>query len=379
MTLALSSTDRTRAQHGAYLGLFCCGLWVTAFGPGLPFIARQGDVGLGTAGLVITALAAGSITASGVVAGRLGRVDARLLTAVGLALAACGMLGIGLAPAFSLTIAASVLLGVGDGLVVAATHSLVTATADHPARDINRLNVWFAVGAVIGPLWAGATLELTEELWVTYAGLAAFVALASAYVWRRPSVHAPHDSHTAIHLGRAIALMGAVLFLYVGAEIGLGAWVASYTEKAAEASVMASAAVTSGYWGALALGRVATGRALRMHDAGALLAIAIAAAGTSALILAVFGEVLAVAFVAAIFTGLAFGPIWPLAISIGAGQSTPSTMAAMVTLGNSGALVFPVIQGAVLASAGPQEGVAVTPALCLAMLLLVLSRRWLRV
>jgi fucose permease len=55
-------------------------------------------------------------------------------------------------------------------------------------------------------------------------------------------------------------------------------------------------------------------------------------------------------------------------MAIGVHEGTTSTTAAMVTIGNSGALVFPVIQGAVLASAGPREGVAVTPALCALML-----------
>ncbi|HUF53542.1 MAG TPA: hypothetical protein VMR52_07185 [Dehalococcoidia bacterium] len=39
------------------------------------------------------------------------------------------------------------------------------------------------------------------------------------------------------------------------------------------------------------------------------------------------------------------------------------TMAALVRAGHSGALVFPVLQGGA-ASAGPTEGVAVTPCVC---------------
>ena len=41
----------------------------------------------------------------------------------------------------------------------------------------------------------------------------------------------------------------------------------------------------------------------------------------------------------------------------------------MVTAGNTGAIVFPFAQGAVLASAGATEGVAVTAVLCGLMLL----------
>ena len=122
---------------------------------------------------------------------------------------------------------------------------------------------------------------------------------------------------------------------------------------------------------------VATGRLLIDHGPGGLLVAAIVAAGMASLVLAALGGVLAVAFAAAFVTGFAFGPVWPLAMAIGARDATPSTMAALVTAGNSGALVFPVLPGAVLASAGPTEGVAVTPLLCLLMLGLALTR-WTR-
>src|SRR5712692_10351069 len=106
MTATLTPRDVARAQASAFLGLFCCGLWVTSFGPALPFIAHETGVGLGTAGFVLTAVAAGSL---------------------------------------GLVLAAAVLLGTGDGLVVAATHSLVTITADDVPAAINRLNVFFAL------------------------------------------------------------------------------------------------------------------------------------------------------------------------------------------------------------------------------------------
>jgi fucose permease len=317
---------------------------------------------------VLTALAAGSISASALVSLRLGQVDSRLLITLGLALASVGLAAIAVAPSLALILAAAVLLGTGDGLVVAATHGLMTVSSDDVPRAINRLNVFFALGAIAGPLWAGASLDLTDDLTLTYAGLAVAVLVAAVFCARAPTAGAPGEEHLVITWRRSFVMMSLVLFLYVGAEIGLGAWVSSYTERVAKAGVMAGALVTCGYWGALAVGRLATGRLLQSQGAARLLALAVASAGASALVLTVFGDVLAVAFAAAFVTGLAFGPIWPLAMAVGLKEGTTSTTAAMVTIGNSGALVFPVIQGAVLASAGPREGVAVTPVLCGLML-----------
>jgi fucose permease len=372
MTATGQSHSSARAEAAAFAGLFCVGLYVTSFGPALPFIARESNVGLGTAGIVLTALAGGSITASAVVSLRLGRVDSCLLTALGLAGCAAGLALLSVASSFPLVLGACALLGVGDGLVVSSTHALVTIAANDVPRDINRLNVMFALGAIAGPLWTGASLEATNDITLTYAGLAAILLIAAVFAWRTPRSGSPGEEHLAINLNPAVVLMGLVLFFYVGAEFGLGAWVSSYTEQAAEASVMAGAVVSSGYWGALAIGRLLTGRLLLSHSPALLLGASIGIAGASGLVLVAVGDVLAMAFAAAFVTGLAFGPIWPLSMAIGTRGGGGSTISALVTAGNSGAVVFPAMQGAILAGAGPREGVAVTPVLCLLMLAVLL-------
>ena len=373
MASAVQARDAARAEAAAFLGLFCVGLWITSFGPAMPFIARQTDVGLGTAGLVLTALAGGSITLSAIVTLRLGRVDASLLNAAGLLIAAAGLALMAVAPSFPTALAAAVIIGIGDGLVVSSTHALVTITAHDVPRDINRLNVFFALGAIVGPLWTGAALALADDKALPYAGLSVAVALAATFAWRTPRTGGGGGEHITVRLQPALVMMGLVLFLYVGGEFGLGAWVSSFTQRAAKAGVMAGALVTCGYWGALAVGRLLTGRLLDTHSPLLLLAAAICAAGISGLALVAVGDVLALAFAAAFATGLAFGPIWPLALSIGAtNETTTSAAAALVTAGNSGAVVFPAVQGAILASAGPREGIAMTPVLCALMLSVLL-------
>jgi fucose permease len=363
----------SRPEATAYMGLFCVGLYVTSFGPALPFIAAENDVGLGTAGLVLTALSGGSISASAAVSLRLGRIDASVLTAIGLIVCAGGLSLLSLSSSLPLTLFACVGAGIGDGLIVASTHSLVTVASDDVPRGINRLNIMFAIGAILGPLWTGFALELTHDLELAYLGLAAFLIFAAAMAWQTPRTGSPGEEHLVVRLNPAVVLMGLILFFYVGGEFGLGAWVSSYTEQAAEASVIAGAAVASGYWGALALGRFATGWLLASHAPTPLLGASISLAGAAGVALVVIGDVLLLAFAAAFITGLAFGPIWPLAMAIGTRDAGGSTTAALVTAGNSGALFFPAAQGAILAGAGPQEGVAVTPALCFVMIALLIA------
>ncbi|MEX0682488.1 MAG: hypothetical protein WD904_14630 [Dehalococcoidia bacterium] len=142
----LTPADATRARAGAFAGLACAGLWVTAFGPALSFFARDFDVSLGVAGLVVTGLAGGSISASAFVSLRLGRADGRLLTALGLVIASLGLLLLAVSPSLPAAVGASVFIGLGDGLVVAATHSLVAAVSREPAQGINPAEPVFRVG-----------------------------------------------------------------------------------------------------------------------------------------------------------------------------------------------------------------------------------------
>jgi fucose permease len=367
-------SPHARTHYAAFAALFAVGLWVGSFGPAMPFFADRFDVGLGTAGLIFTALATGSISASAGMTLRLRGADTRLVTAVGLAIAAIGLAALAVVPSLPLAIAACALIGIGDGLSVAGCHAMVMLTARDPAHDVNRLNIYFAVGAVVSPLWVGAALELTDELAVAYGSLAAVVAVICAYTWGAPETRGPdHTTAGRLVITPTILIAGFLLFLYVGAEIGLGAWVSSYPREAADTGVMAGAVVASGYWGALAAGRLVSARLLHAHHPRALLLRFIIAAGLSSTALAIFGGILPVAFACAAITGLAFGPIWPLTMAIGAHDTTPGTTAAMVTLGNSGAVIFPWAQGLVLAEAGASEGVAVTAALCALMLAVSLT------
>jgi fucose permease len=172
--------------------------------------------------------------------------------------------------------------------------------------------------------------------------------------------------------GVLVLWMGLLLFLYVGAEVGLGAWVASFAEKAAGAGVFEGAVITSLYWGALAAGRFGSDRAFRrgVNALSLLLVCCLSALAASSMLVA-GGATLVVGGAAALLTGLAFGPVWPAALSAAARRGGADISAALVTAGNAGGVAIPWLQGRVLTRAGPEQGMALTAALCGAMVLIV--------
>jgi fucose permease len=369
--------EQFRLLHaGAFLSLFCVGVYAAAFGPALEFIADELDVSLDTAGLILTVFFVGSISASATVAAALHARDTRALTIAGLLAVIAGSLLIALAPAWPVALAGGIVLGLGDGLIVAALHILMTVTSQDVPRAINRLNLYFAFGAVAGPLWSGAVLALTEERAIAYAGIAATAALALAMLLAATSApireRTPEEDAFRLPGNPTAWIMGAVLFLYVGAEFGLGSWVSAYARESAGSGVFEAALLTSGYWAALMCGRIASSvYYAKPRDSVVLLGVSIAGAGVASLLLALTTGNIAASAVAAFGAGLFLGPVWPSTVSIASEGSEAHATAATVTMGNAGGVVIPWLQGRILVDAGPTEGVVVSVVLCALMLAIV--------
>jgi fucose permease len=380
-TARIEVRDEYRLLHVASLmALFCVGLYASAFGPVMPFVADDLGISLDTAGLLLTAMFVGSILASASVAIALHGHDTRRLTIAGLLAAIAGVLMLGLAPNWGLALFAGGLLGVGDGLMIAALHILMAVTSKDVPSAMSRLNLFFALGAIAGPIWAGVILTVTGERWIVYTGIAAcavvtLVVLGAATGPSHEPIAAP-DEEFRLPGNPTAWIMGGVLFLYVGAEFGLGSWVSSYTRETAHASVMAGALLTAGYWGALAVGRVlSTIYFRRGGESTWLLAVSAAGAGIAALVLSLSSGVLAVAAVSVFAAGLFLGPVWPTTMAIASEGSMANATAATVTMGNAGGIAVPWLQGKVLVGAGPAQGVGVTAVLCGVMFAVVAGFR----
>jgi len=374
---AASKTDGalSRLELAACLTLGVIGVYATSFGPAMPVLAEDFGVSLDTAGILLTVLFVGGVLASGSVAARLHRADPRVFTAAGLGMLAAGMAGFGLAPSWEVALPSAAVGGFGGGLMDAGAHTIVTRVSADVARGVNRLNVCFAAGAIAGPLWSGGVLAADAEarpvVYLVIAALALGVAAVVA-TSRLPAEHAasPQAEETFFAgMTPLVWAMGLVLFLYVGAEFGLGSWVATYADEEFEAGIFLGGVITAGYWGALMAGRLVSGWLFgRGVPAGTVLIGSIAAGTATSAAIAAANESFVLASVAAFATGLAFGPIWPAAMAIAASGRASAAPAAMVTIGNSGGFVFPWLQGRLLVSEGATTGIALSAVLCLAML-----------
>lgn len=377
MTPSETTEDYRLLHAAAFMALFVVGLYGASFGPVLPFLAADMGISLDTAGLILTALFIGSIAASASVAIVLHGHDTRILCIVGLSAIALGLALLAFAPTWPVVLAAGVVIGLGDGLVVASTHVLMPLTSRDIPSAINKLNLYFAFGAIAGPIWAGGVLSMTDDRAIVYAGFAIVAVLVlGVMIAADAAVHHPiaaPDERFRLPGNPTAWIMGAALFLYVGAEFGLGTWVSSYTRETAHAGVFAGALLTSGYWAAFALGRLfGVVYFARGRDASLLLVVMVGLAGIWSLVVAFSSGNIELSALGVVGAGFCFGPIWPSTVAIASEGADASATATTVTIGNAGGGVLPWLQGKVLVGAGPGQGVAVTAVLC-AMIFAIVS------
>ena len=212
-------------------------------------------LGLLVAAMTVAQFAASA--ASGLLRERLGTI-ALLLSAA--AAAAGGLAIFAIASGWWATILASAVLGFGLGLLDAAANTEAALRGD--IRFMGALHGAWAIGASLGPPLVGATLVASGSWRPAYVVAGAAFALlgVATYAVRSDLRTAPEleaEASGERRIGRTVILGCALMFVYVGIELGAGQW--TYTRFTADASLsegLAGLAVFL-YWSALAAGRIA--------------------------------------------------------------------------------------------------------------------------
>jgi fucose permease len=251
---------RRRAAAIAFVGLVLLGLPTGMLGIAWPSMRASLDAPFAGLGLLVAAMTVAQFAASaasGLLRERLGTI-ALLLASV--AAAAGGLAIFAIASGWWATIIASAVLGSGLGLLDAAVNTEAALRGD--IRFMGALHGAWAIGASLGPPLVGATLVAGDSWRPAYVAAAAAFALLglATYAVRSDLAHAPELEAAASgerSIGRTVILGCALMFVYVGVELGAGQW--TYTRFTLDASLsdaVAGLAVFL-YWSALAAGRVA--------------------------------------------------------------------------------------------------------------------------
>lgn len=299
----------TRAALVAIAAIFfLMGILGSAYGPLLEHLARRFDVSLALAGGVLTTHFSGALV--GVLASMrvLQRVSSRTFMLGAVTCLGVGCASVAVAPSWPAFLASVFVLGIGWGALDIGCNQLV-AHSEGVRRTavLNALNGTFAVGAVAGPILV-STVGRTH-LTLLYGG-AAVVAFALWPLVSGVSGRLPFTStRTADSSALLLGIFMVAFALYVGMEAGIGGWMPSHLESIGLQSV-AAATLTSGFWLALAMGRLLAALVPARVPESAIVITASAVAAV-ALLGALIPAAAPVAFIVA---GLAIAPIFPTGI-----------------------------------------------------------------
>jgi fucose permease len=237
---------------------------------------------------------------------------------------------------------------------------------DERGRAMNRLHLYVALGAFVGPLVVGG-LSLVDVGWrpvligtaVAGAGVAAMMLSGSM-----PSGKGNDSGASTDREARGLRIAGSLIpfaglavaiNLYVAAELAVSNWVVRLldTTTVAEATL-----VLAVYWAGLAIGRLGadwfvermsyyTFTYLCVIASGVLLLVALTMTGTVERIV-LFGLV-----------GVCYGPIYPMIMALGGGlfpDRLNRMSGALSAAGVSGSVLYPPLMGLVAESVGLRAG-----------------------
>jgi fucose permease len=349
---------RLRTAAIAFSGFVILGLPTGMLGIAWPSIRAEFDAPLAGLGVVLAAMTVaqfGSSAVSGLVRARFGTVALLLLPT---ALAASGLLLFTAAQSWPAIVIAAAVLGAGLGLLDAAVNT--EAALRRGIRFMGALHASWAVGATLGPPLIGLVLVVAGSWRLGYAVAAlAFIAFAMAtYLVRGDLAVAPESDDAPIATSgarRASVMAAALMFVYVGIELGAGQW--SFTRLTADAVLtdgLAGLAVFL-YWSGLAAGRVALAVFGDRIPAARLVDLSVAGAIASAVAFWILPPPIA-ALLALPSIGLSLSVFVPLLLYLiprRVGRAAaPHVIGYLVAAGMIGGALLPAGIGLVLQSTG---------------------------
>jgi len=308
----IAAGDRIHLTRAALVAIaaifFLMGILASAYGPLLEHLSRRFEVSLSVAGGVLSVHSFGALLGVLVSMRALQRLQSRTFVIGALTCLGLGCAGVALAPSWPAFLAGVLVLGAGWGALDIGCNQLVAHSEGlRRTAVLNALNGAYAVGAIAGPILVSTVGR--SHIGLFYGGGAALAALLvplAAQVSGRLPFMAGRSTGKSMGL---LAIFMVAFALYVGLETGIGGWMPSHLESLGLQSFTA-ATLTSGFWLALA-----TGRLLAALVPAEMPERVIVMIGSAVAAIALLAAVIPIAApVAYILAGLAIAPIFPTGI-----------------------------------------------------------------
>jgi fucose permease len=366
----------------SYAAFVLVGINVGISGVLLPSQMASYGVDRATIGITFFTGSAGFVLASVSTGALIHKAGIRIaLTAGGVAFT-LGGLYLATRPPFAAFVLAQLVIGYGTGVLEAALNVYI-AGLPNATTLLNRLHAFFGVGALVGPPLAAWILGFASWTAVWLVVSVACVPLVAGFLLAYPGperiapdapgtpvAHAVPDRpgtapapspaprgmlHSALR-DRGVQLGTAMLFVYVGVELGVGNWGFSYLVQTRALPDSLAGYTISGFWLGLTLGRFLISPIAARAGATTAAMIYVCLAGISAAIVAAWVSPAVVACVAFGLLGFFLGPVFPTTMAIVPRLTRPRLVPTAIGVMNAGAVIggsaLPWLAGTLAQNAG---------------------------
>jgi FHS family Na+ dependent glucose MFS transporter 1 len=234
-------------------------------------------------------------------------------------------------------------------------------------RDVspymNALHFFFGVGTFITPILLAQSALLSSDIKLGYILIALMILPILIWITRQPSPPAPSQDEETADKGAQnlsqnatlIIFTAAILFFYVGAELGFGGWIYTYALEANLANETTAAYLTSAFWGAFSIGRlISIPMATRMRPRNQML-FDFAGCITGMLIIILFASSKIALWTGTMVVGFSMASVFPVTITL-AERRMPVTgkTTSLIYIGvGLGPMVMPWLIGQLIEPIGP--------------------------
>ena len=368
----------------SYAAFVLVGINVGISGVLLPSQMASYGVGRATIGITFFTSSAGFVLASVSTGALIHKAGIRIALTAGGGMFTLAGLYLATRPPFAAFVLAQLVVGYGTGVLESALNVYI-AGLPGATTLLNRLHAFFGVGALVGPPLAAWILGFASWTAVWLVVSVACVPLVAGFLLAYPGpaqsapdahgtpvVHAVPDGpgtapapapspaprgmlYSAVR-DRGVQLGAAMLFVYVGVELGVGTWGFSYLVQTRALPVSLAGYTISGFWLGLTLGRFLISPIAARAGATTAAMISACLAGISVAIVAAWVSPTVVACVAFGLLGFFLGPVFPTTMAIVPQLTRPRLVPTAIGVMNGGAVIggsaLPWLAGTLAQNAG---------------------------
>ncbi|POQ98975.1 hypothetical protein AU468_11330 [Alkalispirochaeta sphaeroplastigenens] len=302
--------DRRYLLLTASLAFLALGTSQALYGPLYPWFRESLSLSGSAVGLIASFHFFGATVAVLTAGFVLRRTGFKPVIVAGACIFSAGYAGFAASTLWGGILASALLLGLGFGTLVSFNLFIDDYFGPLGAAALNLTNMFFGIGAILGPLLAGVSLSLGGHRLAFLAGGA--VALLLLAMTLRLKQH--HPVAETDRSGAGTALAGTVVFLvflalYIAAEASASNWIPTSLTRNHTPPVVASTMAM--VWLAVSAGRLAA-VPLSVHVAPHVMVLGSAGCATAMFLLARFEPAAPLAYIA---TGFFMGPVYPATVS----------------------------------------------------------------